>query len=93
MDIERLRLASNGLVEAHSEGPMCWHDDCVELQCQLAEANRKLEETLATGEKLLATGEKLLAGFNQVSHERDALRAVLVVADALRNYERGMVPK
>lgn len=48
------------------------------LQRQLAEANRKLEETLAAG-------EKLLAGFNQVTRERDQARALITDLDAIRN--------
>lgn len=53
--MERLQLNRNGLVEAHSEGAMCWHDDYEELQRQLAEVTAerdKLQILLAAADTL-----------------------------------------
>lgn len=55
----------------------------------LRESQLRLQETLDTGDKLLAATKELQRQLDEVTAERDHLKAALKLADALINRERG----
>lgn len=51
---------------------------------------RQLDAVTATGERVLDAAEELKRQLDEVTRERDQYKAVCVLADALRNLERGL---
>lgn len=70
-------------------------NDCTQVAGvgPVRELQRLLDGVTAVGERVLDASEEMKRQLDQVTRERDHFKTACELADALRNHERGMVPK